>query len=140
MKTALPILLLLSLGLAAGLGACAAHRGPSRLLDRTPAQNPVSIPGDFDDVDAVVAGMLPKFKLVEFELPSPSRDIRRFELRGLDDSRGSLTFERLAGGMIRIECRVGRFGDPDREHRLLRALAHRFKQLRGDVAVPISDP
>lgn len=103
------------------------------------ADNPRVIEGDFDDVDAVVAGIMPRCELVEFELASQSPDIRRYELRAPNDLRGSLVFEKLSDGRIRIACTMGRFRDTRREQEIMHALTHRFTQLRGDVATPISD-
>lgn len=122
------------------LAGCASSGGPKALTAQEWGDNPRIVEGDFDDVDAVVAGILPRHKLVAFERSSDSQTKRVFELRGLDDSRGSLIFEKLQSAQIRVSCSISRFGDPQREQRMLRSLAHRFRQLRGDVAVPISDP
>jgi hypothetical protein len=87
-----------------------------------------------------VAGIVPRFRMIETPEPSPDPDVRRFTLRGLDDTPGSLTFTRRPGGLIEIHCTNGRFGEPERAYRFVRALAHRFSQLRGEVAAPIDEP
>jgi hypothetical protein len=98
------------------------------------------VKGDFNDVDAVVAGILPKFHIIEIPQASDNSDIRRFNLRMLNDAPGTLVFEKLLDGQIEIRCALGRFPHPELEKKLIKALAERFEQLRGDVAAPINLP
>ena len=96
--------------------------------------------GDFNDVDAVVAGILPKFHIIEIPKASDNPDIRRFNLRMLNDAPGTLVFEKLPDGQIEVRCALGRFPHPELEKKLIKALAERFEQLRGNVAAPINLP
>ncbi|MBX3322549.1 MAG: hypothetical protein KF757_06120 [Phycisphaeraceae bacterium] len=107
-----------------------AHTSPAR----------ITVAGDWDDVDAVVAGILPLYELVETRLPSPSPDLQRYRLDSLDRGPGTLSFKRLNDSEIEIACSIGRFGRSNDELRVVNALAERFTQLRGDVAAPLRRP
>lgn len=117
-------------GLSSGTGSLAQwHARQQSILE-----------ADFDDVDAVVAGVLPKFHMIDISRSSDNPDIRRFNLRMLNDAPGTLEFEKLADGQVEIRVALGRFPEPRREKKLVRALAKRFEQLRGKVAAPITLP
>lgn len=136
MKTPRPFLLLCALALAPG---CVSGTGGPNPFARAPTTNPITVEGDFDDIDAVVAGVIPRFAMIEIPRPSEDPAVRRFDLKALDDSPGTLTFTQHPDGRIEIACTIGRFRDHERENALVRALASRLTRLRGDVAAPISE-
>ncbi len=111
------------------------QRSMSDAVDLQPG--PVVVQGDFDDVDAVVAGILPRFHMIDLPKGTDHPAKRHFVLRTIDDQPGVLTFQLLSPGRIEIECTIGRFGNLELESRLKQALADRFLQILGDVAAPI---
>ena len=124
--------------LALPLAACSTPTANRSEPVISPAR--VTVIGDWDDINAVIAGVLPIYKLVESEVPDQDSDLRRFRLDTLDRGPGSLTFRRLEDDQIEISAAIGRFARPVDEVQLVDALADRFTQLRGDVAAPLRRP
>ncbi len=105
-----------------------------------PGRHQSLVEGDFDDINAVVAGILPKFHIIDIPQASDNPDIRLFKLRMLNDAPGTLVFEKQPDGRIQIRCALGRFPNHELDEKLARALAERFEQLRGQVTAPITLP
>lgn len=135
MRTVLPFILICLFHLASLPGCCT----PSR-ADRSNAVEPGPrvVEGDFDDINAVVAGVLPHFFIIDLPKGSDDPSERRFDLRTLDDRPGSLVFRHLPDNRLEMNCAIGRFGDQALESRIMDAMAERFKQILGDVAAPMS--
>jgi hypothetical protein len=58
-----------------------------------------------------------------------SDDEFRFELVTIRSEPGLLTVRRAGPNAVTAEASVGRFGDPDRERRLVQAFTTRLRQL-----------
>lgn len=124
-----------ALAIAATFPGCASTP-PTPAIDATsPAR--LTVAGDWDDIDPVLAGILPRFGLVESRLASDDAFTRAYRLDSLNKGPGSLTFRQIDDSQIEISVSIGRFGRPADEGQLIEALAERFTQLRGDVAAPI---
>ncbi len=136
-RSTILVLAALWLLLAPGCAGLSSGQVPSSPL---PGRQQSLVEGDFDDINAVVAGILPKFHVIDIPQASDNPDIRLFKLRMLNDAPGVLAFEKQPDGRIRIRCALGRFPNPKLEKKLTRALAERFEQLRGQVAAPITFP
>jgi hypothetical protein len=70
------------------------------------------------------------------------RDWERVRVVTIDDEKGELFAERLTStedgaGPIRLTARIGLFGNPEREERLVRAVADRLRELKGREWAPI---
>lgn len=117
------------------LHACATT--PSRAGDFPPY---VEAEGDWDDVHAVLAGVLPRVRLVSD--PPDVDTAQRYEcdIHSLRYGPGCLSLQLLDSHLIRIDAQIGRFGEPYEEQWVERALAARFSQIKGDRAAPISIP
>lgn len=72
-----------------------------------------------DAVDAVITGSRRQ-----------GPDAMTFDLKTIRNETGVLEAEQTARG-IRLRAAISRFGDPQREHRLIRAVADRLQQLHG---------
>ncbi|RMH10750.1 MAG: hypothetical protein D6695_10860 [Planctomycetota bacterium] len=120
------------------LGGCATGSlRPNEVLADRPE---VVVEGDWDDVEAVLAGVLPRVRLVDEPPDVVSEQVYSCRVQTIDHGPGRVTLERLDGERIRIRVRIGRFGNPAYEDWVERALAARFEQLRGNVAAPIVIP
>ncbi|GAB4383384.1 MAG: hypothetical protein Kow0022_03070 [Phycisphaerales bacterium] len=117
------------------LHACA----PTRPLAPTLPPS-VEVEGDWDDVHAVVAGVLPRVLLVQDPPAVDSPDAYECAIFSFRYGPGWLKIERLDEHIIRIDARIGRFGEPEEEHWVERALAARFTQIKGDRVAPIRIP
>lgn len=130
------------LGAAVALLAACAQITPRNLQDAGHSHLPrsVEVEADWDDVPAVVAGIVPRVELVA-DPPTVHTDrIYRCRVYSSQHGPGWLEFERLEDGFIRIDAHIGRFGHPDEEHWVEQAMAERFSQIRGDTAAPIRVP
>ncbi len=120
---------------------CAA--GPADTRGLLPSASQARINGDWDDIDAAidVGATEAEMAVLSADLPTGGRRIIR--LKTVQDQPVILVIDRAgdpqgaagAGpggaseGEITMRCTVGRFGDPAREARLLKALSHRLKAL-----------
>lgn len=139
---AAPSLLFLSASLILGGPATALFGGCASSAHQHQAQKRafVETPGDWDDVSAVVAGIIPRLDYV-VDAPSVDSDEQYIvAIRSPRFGEGTVCIDRLDGNRVRIHSRVGRFGRPEEEEYIQRALASRFTRLLGDVVAPIELP
>lgn len=133
---------ILAAGLVLGGVWSASPLGCAASTRRTPTTYPAFVegPGDWDDVSAVVAGIVPR---LDYVLDSPSITNDDHYIVAIFSPRfgpGSLSIDRLEDNQVRIDASIGRFGEPDEEEYMERAIASRFKRLLGDVVAPIELP
>lgn len=130
--------------LGVSIALCAAcSSSPSRAFqDSGSAKWPrsVEVAGDWDDVPAVVAGIIPRVELVADPASIHDDHTYRCRIHSTQFGPGSLQFDRLDDGLIRIDARIGRFEHPLEERWVEQAMAERFTQIKGDVAAPIRVP
>lgn len=96
---------------------------------------------DWGDVDAAVELAVRRVEMGLLEGHSTPEG-RRYSIRTEGDEPVELTVRRLDAGAadpqpLRIEARVGRFGNPQREGQLAGAVARRLSQLRGVDHAPV---
>lgn len=89
-----------------------------------------SMVGDFDDIDAAVRVAATKAEVAVVSSRALSQDAIEYELVTLTGEPGRLRVERRNDN-LQAECSIGRFGDPERENRLLEALRSRLRDLYG---------
>ncbi len=118
-----------------GLSACAAD-------DATPP-SPMAISsvatGDWDDIDAAVDAGVSAAEVAKVDVRSSADSLTRtYQLRTITDEPAWLIAQRTGVGRVSLGARVGRFGDPQREAGLLRAVAERLNALYGVDWAPLS--
>jgi hypothetical protein len=95
--------------------------------------------GDWDDVDAAVRTGASHAEMAVVEgVAEPDR--REFQLRSISGETGKMIATRLSPGepsRIRLVARLGHFGNPEAERRLLGFVAKRLEQLRGVDWAPL---
>lgn len=130
------------LGVALALLAACSQTSPraGQNFDHTHLPRSIQVQGDWDDVAAVVAGIAPRVQLVADPPDIDSDQTYRCRIYSSLHGPGWLQFDRLEGGVIRIDAHIGRFGHPPEEHWVEQAMADRFSQIRGDTAAPIRVP
>ena len=119
------------------LGGC----GSPGVISGAPVTQPLEVVADWNDVEAAVFAASGR---VEMAIVSQERALTRhaFELRTIRDEPAELLFTREDGAKreqipIMVWCRVGRFGDAEREAQVLRAVAKRLEDLAGVGFAPI---
>jgi hypothetical protein len=117
-----------------GLPACAADDA----MPPTPLAISSVATGDWDDVDAAVDAGVSAAEVAKVDVrSSPDLSTRTYQLRTITDEPAWLIAQRAGTGRVSLGARVGRFGDPERESRLLRAVSERLNALYGvDWAPP----
>lgn len=94
--------------------------------------------GDWDDIDAAVDVGMSAAEVARVDArTSPDGQTRTYELRTITDEPAWLVARREEGGRIGLGARVGRFGDPEREAKLIRGVAERLKALYGVDWAPV---
>lgn len=119
---------------ALGLASCASESasppaaiGLSKLGD-----------GDWDDIDAAVDVGMSAAEVARVDArTSPDGRTRTYELRTSTDEPAWLIARREEDGRVGLGARVGRFGDPEREQKLVRGVAERLKSLHGVDWAPV---
>ncbi len=94
---------------------------------------------DWDDADAAVEVAAKKVEMGLLRSEALNSG-RRYHLRTVGDEPVELDLQPADGTdprLVRIEARVGRFGDPRREGQLAAAVARRLTQLRGVEHAPV---
>ena len=95
--------------------------------------------GDWDDIDAAVDVGMSAAELARVDAStSPDGLTRTYELRTITDEPAWLVARRQEGGRVGLGARVGRFGDPQREEKLIRGVAERLKTLYGVDWAPVA--
>jgi hypothetical protein len=97
------------------------------------------VTGDFDDVESAMYAATVAAEVVDVAGSRPAPDKIRFELATLGGSPGWMIATRRPDGLIELRSGIGRFGDVDRERRLIAAVAARLEELRGVLAAPVKD-
>jgi len=130
------------------LAACSAPKAPPEL---PPGATLSRDTGDFDDIDASIgyaAGRSEMALLRSFDADGPEGPRRTFELVTIKDEPVVVQVTRLdegpegaaqagEGASLRIGCRIGAFGDPEREERFIEAFKRRLGDLEGVEVAPI---
>lgn len=131
-----------SVALAGLLGAasgCSSGSATTALIETSPVPDGsrAEIPGDWDDVEAavIIGAERAEMALVSTDDQDPER--LAFDLVTVGGEPVRLTAARAGEGRIALEARVGRFGDPARERRLLSAVAARLRALFGRDYAPV---
>ena len=106
---------------------------------------PHEVVANWNDADAAVEVALHQVQMaLEHEEISPDELERRYYLVTITDEPAQLTLRRQTvepgPQPITFEASVGRFGDPARESRLIRAVRHRMKVLVGKTHAPVTEP
>lgn len=101
---------------------------------------------DWDDLEAALAVGLPAAEVSPLGPPVHTADRLDLDIRAVTGERGRFTATRLDPPSadadpvsMRLTCRIGPLGDPQRERRLLRAVADRLTQLKGVDWAPLDD-
>jgi len=125
--------LLLGCGSTASEGA--RFIGPNFGSPRT-----ASIVADWNDVDAAVEVGVPRAEMAVIFDETPSPDERVFSVKDIADERGTLRIWRTSGDAtpeIKLEARVGLFGEPEKERKLLECVCARLEELKGVEWAPV---
>lgn len=99
--------------------------------------------GDRDDIEVSVDAALARVAVAPVAVALESDGALVYELRTAADEPGWLRVRldepAQPGGpvQLRMDCRIGRFGHPDLERRLMDSIAHRLSQLQGRAVAPI---
>lgn len=105
-----------------------------------------SLSADWDDVDAAVGVAVGAAEAAVTGARTNGPDERVYYLRTVADEPGILVVSRSpepagaagsAPSNITLRTSIGRFGNPDRERRLLEAVARRLTDLRGRQYSPL---
>jgi hypothetical protein len=127
-----------------GTASCAPRGAlPVRTLAPTPNPAVRAVVAEWRDVERAmeIAVRRAELTILDREI---GPDSKRFELQSVSAEPGYLVATRQSPGpegdgaaiTIRLETRIGMFGNPAREQELLRALARRLEQLRGREWAP----
>ena len=122
---------LVGVGLLAG---CAAHHASPRLAGDPSVLGAI---GDHDDLDAAVETGALQNELAIVHAGPASGGGRRYELIDAQGRPGEMIITRTGDDAFTLRSRLGRFGRPDDEDRLNRAVAKRLRQLYGVEAAPL---
>jgi len=101
-------------------------------------ESSTKVRGDWNDVDAAVEVAASKSEMALMEATTDAAGRRVCVLRTIRDETALLVIERGSDGsssgesvMLALRARVGRFGNPEAEGRLLRHVTERLRELRG---------
>lgn len=137
-RATLPTTLLpLLAALALLQGACATGaRAPTLSLDGASAAHTAA---DWDDVRAAVAVSLSAAELALLRAETPDDASILFHCRSSRDEPALLRLDRDPAdpNLIHVRCAIGRFGDPERERLVIRALTDRLRALKGVEVAPL---
>lgn len=126
--------------LSASVGLIAGCEGQPPVIDRFAHAGSVAEPGvrgDFDDLETSIDTGLTKAGVAPVHWHEPVPGTRIYELRTARDQPGELVVvvgqEALPDGSVPVElrCRIGRFGEPELERRVMAEIARRLEELRG---------
>ena len=121
------------------MGGCAGSGGSSRSeTDTSLAGVPTerAVAGDWDDLDAALEAEAESAEVaVMRSRRGPDRVV--YALVSIEGKPGELIAVRGEEGRLTLSARIGRFGDSEREARLLRAVAGRLGRLRGVDVAPL---
>lgn len=119
--------LVATVGCAARGGAASAEASPATITAR----------GDWDDIEASAIVAASRCEMAVLIIMPRDDDRVIVDLVTVRDEPARVVASRRPEGMIELECRVGRFGDPARERELLRAMARRLGDLAGRNTAPL---
>lgn len=102
--------------------------------------------GEWADIQAAVEVGLTEAEVAASSWTKPDPAFRRYDLWSVTDEPGWLEVRRLPAverdgvleERVALESRIGVFGDPDREWRLVKAMEHRLEQLYGRETYPLA--
>ncbi len=91
--------------------------------------------GEWDDVHAAVLVGAEKSECAIVKVYEPSPDVRLFRLETVRSETAWLEVSRISegegGAEVRMQARIGRFGDVERERALMARIAERLRRLAG---------
>ncbi len=93
--------------------------------------------GDWDDVEASISVAAGRSQMAVESIARPGPDRIVAALVTIRDEPVRLGATLRADGSILFECTVGRFGRPDSERELLRAVTRRLSDLHGRDSAPV---
>lgn len=139
----MPTLRALLIPMLTVLAGCSGFKAPLFPLFQRQAR-PVSpavtvVEGDFDDVPAAVYAASMAAQTVDVSASHPEPDRWEHELLTVDGAPGFLRVLKRPDGLIEMTCRIGRFGDPERERHYVAAIAARLEELHGRDYAPLRD-
>ncbi|MBM4108340.1 MAG: hypothetical protein FJ255_05935 [Phycisphaerae bacterium] len=117
----------------AWLVGCGSAPGPGPVLGGDPFV--ATAAGDWEDVDAAVSLAVGEAEVAVVERLAPAPGRIEFRLLSAGEEPGLLVVERRGDGLS-LEARVGRWGRPETERRLIERVARRLARLRGVEAAP----
>ncbi len=133
---AIPIAVVIGL-LAASVAGCAnggAPEGPRFAGD----PSVMRAIGDAADLDAAVDAAMIRAELAIVRAGPGPEGGRRYELIDAQGRPGELVITPVGENEFTLRARLGRFGRPSDEDRLIRAVARRLRQLHGVDVAPLS--
>lgn len=132
------------LGIAGGLmgfpgcGPVLPPADPALVAEGSPVH--LQVVADWDDLDAALPVGLTDAECAKIEeLPGGTADRRAWKVLSIAEEYGTVTAMRVGPAKpdgkgsctIRLEARIGRNGNPDREARLVQGMERRLNQLAG---------
>lgn len=124
---------------ATGLAGCSSGGARIALLETVPRGqfSELVATGDWDDVEAavIIGAEQAEMALISTEAGEPGR--LAFDLVTVGGEPVVLTALRGDGSAIVLQSRAGRFGDHDKERRLMSAVAARLRALHGREFAPV---
>ena len=134
---------LLAAAICFAAAGCSGFKAPLFPLfqKEAPPTSPATsvVAGDFDDVESAVYAASMAAQTVDIAATQPSPDRWEHKLLTVDGSPGTLSIQQRPDGLIQLTCRIGRFGDPEREQHYVAAIAARLEELRGRDYAPLKD-
>ncbi len=127
---------LIALLAVGGGGGCSSSSRPAVAADEA-GWSRAECRGDWDDVGPSVEAAVGRIEAAVEDSRLAPDGTRTYALRTLGAEPGLLEARPGPEGVIELRTRVGRFGDPVRERRLLDAVVRRLAQLRGVDAAPL---
>lgn len=91
----------------------------------------MTVRGDWDDAEAAAIVAAGQNELAILMVAPEGDATLVVDLTTVQDEPVRLTARHAEPGMIEMEARVSRFGDPGRERALLRSMAKRLRDLAG---------
>jgi hypothetical protein len=95
------------------------------------------VAGDWDDVEAAVIAAASRAEVALTKTDRTAPDRFEFSFATLGGGPATMSAALRVDGLIRLEARIGRLGEPQQERRLIAATAARLRELKGKTYAPI---